>query len=389
MNVLILGDGDEERAWALWLIARPEHRLDAAYPGFPTLRWPGTGASRPRGRAGPPRARRGRRGWSDRSRRGESLRRAAAEGFAHHRPPPARPDSEAYYQVALSREETGAADRPDLPLRLHPGVKALGQALSSRELGSFRGLRLEAPASAPGGTWSGSDFARAVDVVRAIVGEIDALTATGDPPGEDPDVELVVHLRGAGHFGPKSESGRTLRPGAAHIDGIDRLAQPGDRPDRSRRHACGTRAATRRSRSNSRLGTRGSHPRGARLFDGSTRRQRTARAEPARRHPRDGAVRGGQSQPAPRTDGRDALRVDQRGCDVQVDHDVNRLPGLLRLTPGLTYRNGRAAARHEMDALHPLPDPAGVVLFVVLQTLRLAIRRPRNTGTATKRSGDQ
>jgi hypothetical protein len=40
-------------------------------------------------------------------------------------------------------------------------------------------------------------FARGVDVVRALLGEIEALTATGDPPGEDPDLELVVQLRAA------------------------------------------------------------------------------------------------------------------------------------------------------------------------------------------------
>ena len=98
----------------------------------------------------------------------------------------------------MSREETGATIVPDLPLRLHPGVKALRQALSTGELGAFRGLRLEVSAIAIGGSLVRIDFARAVDVVRAILGEIDALTATGDPPGEDPDLELVVHLRTAG-----------------------------------------------------------------------------------------------------------------------------------------------------------------------------------------------
>ena len=34
MNVLILGNGDEELSWARWLLEQPEHRLDAAFPGF-------------------------------------------------------------------------------------------------------------------------------------------------------------------------------------------------------------------------------------------------------------------------------------------------------------------------------------------------------------------
>jgi myo-inositol 2-dehydrogenase/D-chiro-inositol 1-dehydrogenase len=198
MNVLILGDGEEEQTWARWVMGRPEHRLDAAYPGFldsamagiPTPRDLEDALARPGLDAvvvgGPLES------------RGEWLRRAAAEGFAIIALHPPGPDSEAYYQVALSRDETGATIVPDLPLRLHPGVKALRQAVSSGELGAFRGLRLEISAVAAGVSLVRVDFARAVDAVRAIIGEIDALTADGDPPGEDPDLELVVHLRSAG-----------------------------------------------------------------------------------------------------------------------------------------------------------------------------------------------
>ena len=198
MNVLILGDGEEEAAWARWLLGRPEHRLDAAYPGFPDASMAGIPApcdledalARPGVDAiivgGPPES------------RGEWLRRAAAEGYAIIALHPPGPDSEAYYQVALSREETGAAIVPDLPMRLHPGVKVIRQALSAADLGSFRGLRLEASAASPGASLVRVEFARAVDVVRSIIGEIDALTATGEPPGVDPEIELVVHLRSAG-----------------------------------------------------------------------------------------------------------------------------------------------------------------------------------------------
>jgi myo-inositol 2-dehydrogenase/D-chiro-inositol 1-dehydrogenase len=198
MNVLILGDGEEELAWARWLMGRPEHRLDAAYPGFSDASIAGIlvprdledALARPALEAiivgGPLES------------RGEWLRRAAAEGFAIIALHPPGPDSEAYYQVSLSREETGAAIVPDLPLRLHPGVQALSRALSTGELGSFRSLRLEVPSStSPGTSLVRVEFAGAVDVIRALLGEIDALTATGDPPGEDPDLELIVHLRAA------------------------------------------------------------------------------------------------------------------------------------------------------------------------------------------------
>jgi myo-inositol 2-dehydrogenase/D-chiro-inositol 1-dehydrogenase len=109
---------------------------------------------------------------------------------------PAGADSEPYYQVALSRAETGALIVPDIPLRLHPGVAMLRAALSSGELGAFRGIRLEAESDDEGLDLVRVVFARQVDVIRAFLGEIEALSATGDPPGDHPDLELVVQLRG-------------------------------------------------------------------------------------------------------------------------------------------------------------------------------------------------
>ncbi len=197
MNILILGNGEEELAWAHWLLDRPEHRLDAAFPGFADPALAGIPAPRDLDDAlaragidavivgGPIES------------RGESLRRAAAEGLAIICLHPPGPDSEAYYQVSLSREETGATIVPDLPLRLHPGVTALRQSLSQGELGAFRTLRLEVTSDSTETDLVRVAFAHSVDVVRALLGEIQALTATGDPPGDHPDIELVVQLRTA------------------------------------------------------------------------------------------------------------------------------------------------------------------------------------------------
>jgi myo-inositol 2-dehydrogenase/D-chiro-inositol 1-dehydrogenase len=197
MNVLILGNGDEELAWAHWLLGPSGHRLDAAFPGFgdPAL----AGIPVPLdlddalARAGIDAVIVG----GPIELRGEALRRAAAEGFAIICLHPPGHDSEAYYQVALSREETGAVIVPDLPLRLHPGVAALLQTLTAHDLGDFRALRVEGPSDSSAADLTRSGFSRVVDVVRALLGEIEALTATGDPPGEHPDFELVVQLRAA------------------------------------------------------------------------------------------------------------------------------------------------------------------------------------------------
>jgi myo-inositol 2-dehydrogenase/D-chiro-inositol 1-dehydrogenase len=197
-DVLILGDGEEERAWCAWFSRREDDRLAVIYPGpaaeaaaevpvagdlDEALASPGIELTVV---GGPP------------TFRAEALRRAAAEGMAIICLHPPGEDSEAYYQVAMSRSETGAVVVPDLPLRLHPGLDRLRQALASGELGGFRNLRYEGPQLVPGEDLARATFARMVDVVRALLGEIEAVTASGDPAGTRPDVELVVQLRASG-----------------------------------------------------------------------------------------------------------------------------------------------------------------------------------------------
>jgi predicted dehydrogenase len=197
MNVLILGNGVEELSWARWLRERGEHQIIATFPGFADPALAGVPVARDLDDAlarpgqgvvivGGPIAE-----------RGESLRRAAAEGLAVICLHPPGADSEAYYQVALSRAETGAVVVPDMPLRLHPGVAAMRQAMASGELGEFRGLRIEAQSAGERVDLAQVMVPRVIDVVRSLLGEIDAVTATGDPPGEHPDLELIVQLRAA------------------------------------------------------------------------------------------------------------------------------------------------------------------------------------------------
>jgi myo-inositol 2-dehydrogenase/D-chiro-inositol 1-dehydrogenase len=194
MQFLIIGDGSEERAWARAIARDPEHRLLAAYPGwdeFPDAARPadldaalalaeleavvvgGSIASR-----------------------GESLRRAAAAGFSIICLHPPGDDSEAYYQVALSGAETGAIVIPGLPGRLHPALAALWRALDDPSLGGFRGMRVEHRAEPAAGDLARHVLPRLIDPVRALIGEIEAVTATGDPPGPEPKLSLIVQLRG-------------------------------------------------------------------------------------------------------------------------------------------------------------------------------------------------
>ena len=151
MKVLILGDGVEEQSWASWFESQPVRRLEEAWPDGKEDEPLDVQVTSDLDLAlatagidlvivgGPP-------GF-----RAEALRRAAAEGLPIICLHPPGEDSEAYYQVSLSRAETGAVVVPDLPLRLHPGVARLRQAIDAGELGAFRGVRHECPVRVAGG----------------------------------------------------------------------------------------------------------------------------------------------------------------------------------------------------------------------------------------------
>ena len=198
MNFLILGSGPEEWAWAQALLAHPEHRLIAACPGFPEL--PDLPGGRDLDGALAMMGVEAVLVGGDDELRAEGLRRAAGTGLPAICLHPPGPDADPYYQVALSKQETGAVVVPDLPARLHPGVDELRRALAEGGPGRRRSIRYEV-AVGPGGGENAlleSAFPRVVDAVRALLGEVEAITATGDPPGPRPTEGLVVHLRGPG-----------------------------------------------------------------------------------------------------------------------------------------------------------------------------------------------
>ncbi len=144
MNFVILGDGTEERAWAAAIAADPRHAVVATFPGWADLDLPrrardledalATGGADAAIVGGPA------------ATRGEWLRRAAAEGLRMIVLHPAGDDSEAYYQVALSRAETGAVIVPDLASRLHPAVAPLREAIQGPDNANWRSLRYESSA---------------------------------------------------------------------------------------------------------------------------------------------------------------------------------------------------------------------------------------------------
>jgi myo-inositol 2-dehydrogenase/D-chiro-inositol 1-dehydrogenase len=194
MKFLVVGDGPEELAWARALADHSEHELWATCPSlkeFPEV----TSAADLDGALATQELEAVIVG-GDAGLRGEVLRRTAGAGFPCICLHPPGANADPYYQIALSRHETGAVVVPDLPGRLHPAIELLARALTSNEIGDFRVLRYDVPAHPGESDLAGQVFPKAVDVVRMLLGEIEAVTATGDPPGDRPDQSLVVQLRG-------------------------------------------------------------------------------------------------------------------------------------------------------------------------------------------------
>ncbi len=216
MNFLILGEGPDELAWARRLAVDPTHRLWAVYPSLDEFEHlpPARDLDEALAIAGVDAVVVG----GEPEFRQEALRRAAAAGLRIVCLHPPGPDSLAYYQVALSRSETGAIIVPDLPARLHPGAVEIRRAIVEKSLGEPRTLRLEAMADVDRDDLARGAFARDVDLIRSLFGDVEAVSATGDPAGDRPTHELIVQMRCAvGRraevrlaAGPRGPSGLTL-----------------------------------------------------------------------------------------------------------------------------------------------------------------------------------
>ncbi|WP_337177213.1 hypothetical protein [Paludisphaera sp.] len=165
MRIAILGDGAAERAWFDALNGRdglevarvddPDGPADVLILGGPV---------------------------ADRV---DYTRRVPADGPTVVCLHPPGPDDTAYLQAS-------GRVVPDLPTRLHPGVARLRSALADGSLGEFRSVVHHLPA--PDGDLLAA-FARGVDVLRALLGDFEALTASGDPEGPDPRHDLMVRMR--------------------------------------------------------------------------------------------------------------------------------------------------------------------------------------------------
>ena len=253
-------------------------------------------------------------------------------------------------------------------------------------LGAFRGLRLEFPCTDEGTDLARVVVPRTVDVIRALIGEIEALTATGDPPGQHPDLELVVQLRAAEArraelrtWSAAAEPARltlTAANGSLTLEFDPRLQQPARLIRRTPNHG------------EEQQDLEPWDPHEA-IFEVLTDDHAHGEAAPIRRRQTCTMRREPWSwprrpypQPASRTHGRFALRTDQRGIHIQVGDDLDRLhdPGGRPLRRHV--RAGRSAAWLPLDDLHRVSRSTGPgdLHGLAIATIRRAEARCQEQG---------
>ena len=191
MRFLLLGAGEEESAWAEAIRACAGHELLAVWPETPfhepnlneidaPLALQGVDAVIVGGPI---------------SFRDQALRKVAAAGFHAIALHPPGPNADAYYQVALSREETGSIVVPDLPQRLSPSVVELKQAIVNGMFGAPLELLLDVQVEPGDDDLVGPVFSRWADLIRHLLGEATTILSFGEPTGMYPSRSLTAQLR--------------------------------------------------------------------------------------------------------------------------------------------------------------------------------------------------
>jgi myo-inositol 2-dehydrogenase/D-chiro-inositol 1-dehydrogenase len=128
--------------------------------------------------------------------RGEILRRAAGQGWTCLCVHPPGPNTDPYYQVALSNHEFRAVVVPLLPWRFHPMIAEIRRLTGPEgEAGPIESIEMELRVPSSSGSLVLDPFSIWVDVVRVLIGEIENIAAMGMPSGTAPTERLTVQLR--------------------------------------------------------------------------------------------------------------------------------------------------------------------------------------------------
>lgn len=104
-----------------------------------------------------------------------------------------------YYELDMIRRETHSSVVPNLPLRRHPAVRGLAQIVAQAEaspIGKVEQVVIERSVAEPIKAAVSRQFARDVDVLRAIAGDMTRLGAMAGSTGEAAYASLGVQMSG-------------------------------------------------------------------------------------------------------------------------------------------------------------------------------------------------
>lgn len=194
MNILVLGDDPKNSEFVTHLEKDGRHRILmscpplAGYPGVTDLEAALATADIQAVLIG---------GAVDQ--RGEWLRRCAGQGWICLCQNPPGINTDPYYQVALSNHEFRSVIVPDLPLRFHPGIEAVREAVSAAgSAGPIRSIVIETEFAGRTENLAYEPFALWADVIRYLIGDIENIAAMGFPAGLQPTERFTAQLRAAG-----------------------------------------------------------------------------------------------------------------------------------------------------------------------------------------------
>mgnify|MGYP002622867260 FL=1 len=125
-----------------------------------------------------------------------------------------------YYELDMIRRDTGSLIVPYLPERNHPAIRALGEAVSHGEespLGKVTQVALQRRVVQTDAGHVVGQFARDVDLIRAITGELTRLGAIAGAAGETSEDYAGLSVQMSG---PSGVIGRwTVDPASATLGG--------------------------------------------------------------------------------------------------------------------------------------------------------------------------
>jgi myo-inositol 2-dehydrogenase/D-chiro-inositol 1-dehydrogenase len=147
--------------------------------------------------------------------RSEQLRKLVQVGMPLVVAQPAVKSMLLYYELDMIRRDTACVLVPYLPSRLHPAVQALASVIADGSVGPIEQITFERPMAERTKPGVLAAFARDVDLVRCLCGEVNRIGAMGAASEDAAYAHLGVQMSGA----TAALARWTVVPGQGEADG--------------------------------------------------------------------------------------------------------------------------------------------------------------------------